>query len=37
MDVRNADDLARVFAVLAKERPDALTMFFDPLSGHVAY
>src|SRR5438132_4183316 len=29
MDVRNADDLMRVFATLEKERPDALTMFFD--------
>ena len=25
MEVRNADDLARVFAALDKERPDALT------------
>jgi putative tryptophan/tyrosine transport system substrate-binding protein len=32
MEVRNADDLARSFAALEKERPDALTMFFDPLS-----
>ena len=32
MEVRNADDLARTFAVLAKERPDALTMFFDALT-----
>ncbi len=32
MEVKNADDLARVFAMLDKERPDALTMFFDPLS-----
>ncbi len=32
MEVRNADDLARVFAVLEKERPDALTMFFDAKS-----
>jgi len=29
LPVRNADDLARAFAVLEKERPDALTMFFD--------
>jgi putative ABC transport system substrate-binding protein len=32
MEVRNADELARAFAVLEKERPDALTMFFDPLA-----
>ena len=32
MDVRNADDLMRVFATLEKERPDALTMFFDELT-----
>jgi putative ABC transport system substrate-binding protein len=32
MEVRNADDLARAFAVLEKERPDALTMFFDSLT-----
>ena len=32
MEVRNADDLARVFAALDKERPDALTMFFDALT-----
>jgi len=32
MDVRNADDLARAFAVLEKERPDALTMLFDGLT-----
>jgi len=32
MEVKNADDLARVFAQLGKERPDALTMLFDPLS-----
>ncbi len=32
MEVRNADDLARVFAVLEKERPDGLTMFFDSKS-----
>jgi putative ABC transport system substrate-binding protein len=31
-EVRNADDLARVFAALEKERPDALTMFFDALT-----
>jgi putative tryptophan/tyrosine transport system substrate-binding protein len=30
--VRNADDLARAFAVLEKERPDALTMLFDALT-----
>ena len=30
--VRNADDLARAFAVLEKERPDALTMLFDGLT-----
>jgi ABC-type uncharacterized transport system substrate-binding protein len=29
MEVKNTDDLARVFAALAKERPDGLTMFFD--------
>src|SRR5262245_9864719 len=32
MEVRNADDLARAFAVLEKERPDALTMLFDGLT-----
>ncbi len=32
MEVRNAEDLARVFAALEKERPDALTMFFDALT-----
>jgi putative tryptophan/tyrosine transport system substrate-binding protein len=32
MEVRNAQDLSRVFAGLEKEPPDALTMFFDPLS-----
>jgi putative ABC transport system substrate-binding protein len=32
MEVRNADDLARTFAVLEKERPDALTMLFDGLT-----
>ena len=32
MEVRNADDLARVFASLEKERPDGLTMFFDAKS-----
>ena len=32
MEVRNADDLARAFAVLEKERPDALTMLFDALT-----
>ncbi|PYN82945.1 MAG: ABC transporter substrate-binding protein [Candidatus Rokuibacteriota bacterium] len=32
MEVRNADDLVRVFAALEKERPDALTMFFDELT-----
>ena len=32
MEVRNADDLARVFAALERERPDALTMFFDALT-----
>jgi putative ABC transport system substrate-binding protein len=31
-EVRNADDLARAFAVLEKERPDALTMLFDGLT-----
>jgi putative tryptophan/tyrosine transport system substrate-binding protein len=30
MEVKSADDLARVFALLDKERPDALTMLFDP-------
>ncbi len=29
LEVRNAYDLARAFAMLEKERPDALTMFFD--------
>jgi len=29
LEVRNADDLVRVFATLEKERPDALTMFSD--------
>ena len=32
VEVKNADDLARAFAVLEKERPDALTMLFDPLA-----
>ena len=32
MEVRNADDLIRVFAVLEKERPDGLTMLFDALT-----
>src|SRR5436309_7665706 len=32
MEVRNADDLARTFAVLEKERPDGLTMLFDSLT-----
>ena len=32
MEVRNADDLARAFAVLEKQRPDALTMLFDALT-----
>jgi len=32
MEVRNAYDLARTFAVLEKERPDALTMLFDGLT-----
>src|SRR5438445_1129266 len=32
LEVRNADDLARAFAVLEKERPDALTMLFDGLT-----
>ena len=32
MEVRNADDLARTFAVLEKERTDALTMLFDALT-----
>jgi ABC-type uncharacterized transport system substrate-binding protein len=32
LEVRNADDLTRVFAVLEKERPDALTMLFDALT-----
>jgi len=32
MEVRNAEDLARTFAVLAKERPDGLTMLFDALT-----
>jgi len=32
MEVRNADDLLRVFAVLEKERPDGLTMLFDALT-----
>ena len=32
VEVRNADDLARAFAVLEKERLDALTMLFDSLT-----
>jgi len=32
MEVRNADDLIRVFAALEKERPDGLTMLFDALT-----
>ncbi len=32
MEVRNADDLAKAFAVLEKERPHALTMLFDGLT-----
>jgi putative ABC transport system substrate-binding protein len=32
LEVKNADELARVFAMLESERPDALTMFFDPLT-----
>src|SRR5437867_10304300 len=32
MEVRNADDLIRVFAVLEKERPEGLTMLFDALT-----
>jgi putative ABC transport system substrate-binding protein len=32
IEVRNADDLARTFAMLEKERPDALTMLFDGLT-----
>ena len=32
MEVRNADDLVRVFAALDKERPDALMMFADAKS-----
>ena len=32
MEVRNADDLTRVFAALEKERPDGLTMLFDAKS-----
>src|SRR5262245_2538857 len=32
VEVKNADDLARAFAALEKERPDALTMLFDPLA-----
>jgi len=32
LEVRNADDLIRVFAVLEKERPDGLTMLFDALT-----
>jgi ABC-type uncharacterized transport system substrate-binding protein len=32
MEVRSAQDLARAFAELERELPDALTMFFDPLS-----
>jgi len=32
LEVRNADDLARAFAVLEKDRPDALTMFFDEVT-----
>src|SRR5262245_48391642 len=31
-EVKNADDLARVFALLEKDRPDGLTMLFDPLA-----
>jgi putative tryptophan/tyrosine transport system substrate-binding protein len=32
VEVKNAQDLARAFALLEKERPDALTMLFDPLA-----
>jgi len=32
IEMRNADDLARAFAVLERERPDALTMLFDGLT-----
>ena len=32
VEVKSADDLARAFALLEKERPDALTMLFDPLA-----
>jgi len=32
LEVRNADDLARAFAVLEKDRPDSLTMFFDEVT-----
>src|SRR5215510_10602643 len=32
VEVKNADDLARAFAALEKERPDALTILFDPLA-----
>ena len=32
MEVRNAHDLARAFAELEKDRPDALPIFFDPPS-----
>ena len=32
LEVRNANDLARAFAVLEKDRPDALTMFFDEVT-----
>src|SRR5436309_2297777 len=32
MEVKNSDDLARVLAMLEKERPDGLTMFFDAKS-----
>jgi putative ABC transport system substrate-binding protein len=32
VEVRNADDLARAFSMLETERPDALTVFFDPLT-----
>jgi putative tryptophan/tyrosine transport system substrate-binding protein len=32
MEVKNADELVRVFAMLERERPDALTMIMDPLT-----
>ena len=31
-EIKSADELARAFSVLERERPDALIMFFDPLT-----